>query len=131
MIVERALGASDELLKLFEDAITGVHRQRGGDALLESLGVDETTLDVLLNEGSLWLATGDNLWGFGVCSRRVIMGIYVEAAHRRQGIGRALANEMMRECLPVDAYALPGDRAMKSLYESFGWKARLLTMRAE
>jgi hypothetical protein len=29
----------------------------------------------------------------------------------------------------VDAYALPGDRAMKSLYESIGWKARLLTMR--
>ena len=27
------------------------------------------------------------------------------------------------------AWALPGDRATKSLYESVGWKARLLTMR--
>jgi hypothetical protein len=32
---------------------------------------------------------------------------------------------------PVDGLALPGDRATKSLYESFGWKARLLTMRGE
>ena len=130
-MVERALSRSDELLKQFEDAVAGVHRQRGGDAFLESLGVDETTLNVLLNEESIWVATSDGLRGFGVCSRRVIMGIYVESAHRRQGLGRALANEMMRECSPIDAYALPGDRAMKSLYESFGWKARLLTMRAE
>ena len=131
MIVERALSRSDELLKLFEEAVAGVHRQRGGEAFLESLGVDETTLDVLLKEESLWVATSDGLQGFGVCSRRVIMGIYVGSSQRRQGIGRALANEMMRACSPVDAYALPGDRAMKSLYESFGWKARLLTMRAE
>jgi hypothetical protein len=32
---------------------------------------------------------------------------------------------------PLDAFALPGDRAMKSLYESIGWKARLITMRGE
>ena len=131
MIVERAFGRSDALLKLFNDALANVQHQRGGAAFLESFGVDETTLDVLLDEECLWVATSDGLRGFGVCSRRIIMGLYVDSAHRRQGVGRALANEIMRACSPVDAYALPGDRAMKSLYESFGWKARLLTMRAE
>ena len=131
MIVERALGRSDELLRLYNDALASVQRQRGGDAFLESLGVDESTLDMLLHEKSLWVASSDGLKGFGVCSRSVIMGLYVDSTHRRQGIARAIANEIMRACSPVDAYALPGDRAMKSLYESFGWKARLLTMRAE
>lgn len=129
--VERAFGPSDDLNDLYRDALEGARRQRGGEAFLDSLGIDATTLDIWLDEESVWVAQDDRLRGFGVCSRQVIMGLYVDPTHRRSGIGRSLASEIIRECSPVDAYALPGDRAMKSLYESFGWKARLLTMRAE
>ena len=45
---------------------------------------------------------------------------------------RQLLHELVvGENPPKDGYALPGDRGMKSLYESLGWKARLLTMRGE
>ena len=56
--------------------------------------------------------------------------IYVAHDFRRQKIATTLVRALLSgDSAPVDAYALPGDRAMKSLYESIGWKARLLTMR--
>jgi hypothetical protein len=49
---------------------------------------------------------------------------------RRTKIATTMVRTLLESATPpVDAYALPGDRAMKSLYESIGWKARLLTMR--
>lgn len=116
---------------LFDAALATLVHKRGGRALLVSLGAEATSLDAYLADESLWVAREGSIVGFGVCRGPLILGLYVAPTVRRQGVARALVNEMIRESAPHDAYALPGDRAMKSLYESFGWKARLLTMRAE
>jgi GNAT superfamily N-acetyltransferase len=59
--------------------------------------------------------------------------LYVLPAYRRQGRGRALARAVVdwgaqRGCTGVDGSALPGNRAVKSFFESEGFTARLLVM---
>ena len=59
--------------------------------------------------------------------------LYVLPAHRRRGLGRALARAVVawgarRGCAGVDGSALPGNRAVKSFFESEGFTARLLVM---
>jgi hypothetical protein len=62
----------------------------------------------------------------------VVEGVFVDPRRRRQHVATELLRAVtMGEGAPRDGYALPGDRGMKSLYESLGWKARLLTMRGE
>ncbi|MDE3008682.1 MAG: GNAT family N-acetyltransferase [Acidobacteriota bacterium] len=131
VVVERAFAIDEELRGVFHDALKSAGRHRGGRAYLDSFGVDERALDALVDEESLWVARDGEVVGFGVCSGGVIMGLYVIPTRRRGGIARALVSEIIATMNPKDAHALPGDRAMKSLYESFGWKARLLTMRAD
>ena len=90
-------------------------------------------LEVLLSQGALWTASeGELIMGFVVYRSQMVEAVYVDPLFRRQGVARTLVSSL-RELTapPLDAFALPGDRAMKSLYESFGWKARLLTMHAE
>jgi hypothetical protein len=58
---------------------------------------------------------------------------YVEVGAREVGVGEALVNELLawfsaEGCTDVDALALPGDRRTKQLYETSGFKARLLTL---
>ena len=61
----------------------------------------------------------------------MLAALYVAPARRREGVGSRLARAVLEsDGAPSDAWALPGDRATKSLYESLGMKARLLTMRA-
>jgi len=61
--------------------------------------------------------------------------VYVDDQMRHLGHGPALGAAALAwldahsEVTQVDALALPGDRAMKSLLEKAGFKARLLTMR--
>lgn len=111
-------------------------RQRGGEELLATIrgeGPATDLLDYLIKAGRLWLASdGDVLKGLVVCHDRVVQMLYVDSRYRREGVARVMV-ESLRSLAntPLDAYALPGDRATKSLYESFGWKARLLTMRGE
>lgn len=57
----------------------------------------------------------------------------VEPDARSVGIGEAMMNELVdrlraRGCIGIDSRALPGDRATKNFFESFGLKARLLTV---
>ena len=59
---------------------------------------------------------------------------YVETDARGVGVGTALAESLLSwfsaaRCIAVDAPALPGDRAMKQLFESQGLSARLLVLR--
>ena len=63
----------------------------------------------------------------------VVDGCYVDPEARRVGVGRALLAGLVEwfagtHCRGIDAAALPGDRAMKSLLEASGFKARLITM---
>ncbi len=57
----------------------------------------------------------------------------VDAEIRGSGIGEAMMNLVVdlaraEDCVGVDAKALPGDRSHKNFFESFGLKARLLTV---
>lgn len=63
----------------------------------------------------------------------IISDLYVTADAREVAVGErlieaALAWCAQRGCVGVDALALPGNRATKNFFESFGFKARLLTV---
>jgi GNAT superfamily N-acetyltransferase len=108
--------------------------KRGGPALLETLGDTGQKGDLLaalVASSSLWIvAEKGDLKGFGIFRDGVVEAIYVSPESRRQKVATTLVRTLLAsDAPPLDAYALPGDRAMKSLYESLGWKARLLTMR--
>jgi GNAT superfamily N-acetyltransferase len=125
---------TSDLEALWHHAHRDVLAKRGGAALLETIqgaSSESEFLDEVIATSSLWAAEVDGkIRGFGLIRDGVVEAIYVEHSSRRQ----KLATKLVRSALggenpPVDAYALPGDRATKSLYESLGWKARLLTMR--
>ncbi|MEM7322380.1 MAG: GNAT family N-acetyltransferase [Actinomycetota bacterium] len=57
----------------------------------------------------------------------------VDAEIRGSGIGEAMMNMVVDEaraagCRGIDSVALPGDRSTKNFFESFGLKARMLTV---
>ncbi len=57
----------------------------------------------------------------------------VDAEARKAGIGEAMMNLLIdeskaRDCIGIDSVALPGDRHTKNFFESFGLKARMLTV---
>lgn len=57
----------------------------------------------------------------------------VDAEARKAGIGEAMMNHLVElateaGCVGIDSVALPGDRNTKNFFESFGLKARLLTV---
>lgn len=62
-----------------------------------------------------------------------IEALAVDPEARGAGIGEAMMDLLLSRlqdagCFGVDAEALPGDRATKNFFESFGLKARLLTV---
>jgi ribosomal protein S18 acetylase RimI-like enzyme len=62
-----------------------------------------------------------------------IEALTVAPEARGVGIGEAMMNLVLGElraagCVGVDSRALPGDRETKNFFESFGLKARLLTV---
>ena len=63
----------------------------------------------------------------------VISDIWVQPEAREVGVGEALAESVIawcteRKCVGIDSMALPGNRATKNFFETFGIKARLLTV---
>lgn len=80
--------------------------------------------------------------GYGTCRTLPMLGgerlgliedLYVSPEHRRHGVGRAMAQILTawcadQGCTGVDAWALPGSRAVKSFFESGRFKARVLVM---
>lgn len=136
MKVEVAAEPSEDLRRLFATAMRHAASHRGGPAMLATI-LEDRSSDAFLNDavsqGSILVALdGDTMVGFALCRDGVLEAIYVAKHSRRQGIARRLVKAAVGASGQLlDAYALPGDRATKSLFESFGWKARLLTMRAE
>jgi len=63
----------------------------------------------------------------------VITDLFVEEGAREVGVGEAIAEELVafcveRECVGIDAIALPGHRAAKNFFEEQHFTARMLTM---
>jgi ribosomal protein S18 acetylase RimI-like enzyme len=61
----------------------------------------------------------------------VVTDIYVEPEARAVGLGEVLIDAVLawcgeRGCVGVDALALPGNRATKNFFETFGFTARAL-----
>lgn len=96
----------------------------------QAVAVVGTYDDVVFGYGIAQIESlGDNKLGR-------ILHLAVEPEIRKSGIGEAMMNLLIAElkglgCSRVDAYALPGDRHTKNFFESFGLKARLLTVHKE
>jgi GNAT superfamily N-acetyltransferase len=132
--VTLAAGITPDLSELWDRAHRDVLTKRGGGALIATLtnGMPEhDLLGVVVASGSLWTyEDSEGLKGFALCRASLVEAVYVAHEYRRQKIATSLVRALIDSSTPpIDAYALPGDRGMKSLYESIGWKARLLTMR--
>jgi len=136
MNVQCASVVTVDLQELWEHALKRLLHHRGGEALYSSMRRDVASsdlLETLVGEGFVWtIANEEQLLGFAVVRENVVEGIFVDHDSRRQKVATTLLNALVVSvAAPRDGFALPGDRGMKSLYESFGWKARLLTMRGE
>lgn len=120
---------------------------RGGE-LLGALHAGQATVDAWAAEGpsrilligvfagaTVGLATG-HLPGEALADGRHLGRVdccYVEPGAREVGVGTALVEGLLswfvaQGCTDIDALALPGDRATKQLYETAGFKARLLVL---
>jgi GNAT superfamily N-acetyltransferase len=63
----------------------------------------------------------------------VVSDLYVEPEARGVGVGEAMMTDLVawceeRGCVGVDSLALPGDRATKNFFESFGLVARAIVV---
>jgi ribosomal protein S18 acetylase RimI-like enzyme len=133
--------ANDAVASFLGRAFSALRAHRGGSALeidaFRAVGAasGEEFADLLARQNGLVGAYADgNLVAVALVHRDsgTLMGIFVDPDFRRQGVGRRLLTHLLEsEQAPYDAWTLPGDRSSKSLFESAGWKARRLTMRAE
>ena len=105
-------------------------RSRAASALSdpERAGCAVGEFDGIVFGYSVWAI--ESLDGGGTLGRLHDFAVHPDA--RGVGIGEAMMNLIVadleeRGCVGVDAWALPGDRATKNFFESFGLKARLLT----
>jgi ribosomal protein S18 acetylase RimI-like enzyme len=134
--VLRANSVSDELRDLWDHAIKRLKNHRGGPELYTTIRRDvdeESLLTYVVTSGALWTISDEKrVLGFALVRDEVVEGVFVHHEQRRQRVATTLLRALVAgENAPKDGLALPGDRGMKSLYESLGWKARLLTMRGE
>jgi hypothetical protein len=136
----RRAESRDSLDHLIEGAHARALGARGGVALLEQLWGSEIRLDEVrgalegsVREGHVWVALeGEQIVAGALVRQNCVQVIWVQPGHRRHRVASSMLQTLLNsDVAPVDAWALPGDRATKSLYESVGWKARLLTMRGE
>ena len=136
MNVQLARTSSPELLDLLATAQKGLLSHRGGAQLLATIRGNYSTdeyLDHLISERALWiLEDHGGVQAFAIYRGDLIEALYVVPSARRGGCAKLMLRTLLAlESPPKDAYALPGDRGTKSIYESIGWKARLLTMRGD
>lgn len=89
--------------------------------------------------------SNESVVGFGAAEIRllpaggtlgILTDLYVEPEARRGGVGEGVLAMLAdfccgRDCVGIDALALPGQRAAKSFFEKMGFTARLLVMHRE
>ncbi len=139
------LDAVDQVARRVEAAMV---TQRGGDLLLageKGRGSVRERMARAIDASDAWAIVGcyDGVvlgWALAEVEllpdgRRVgvIEGIAVDPEARSAGIGEAMMDLVLAElegagCIGADSRALPGDRETKNFFESFGLKARLLTV---
>lgn len=91
----------------------------------------------------IWVGTiDDTIVGYAVCRLEVlrtgellasVSDLYVTEGAREVAIGETMMDAIVqwceaRQCVGIDALALPGNRQTKNFFETFGFKARLLTV---
>jgi GNAT superfamily N-acetyltransferase len=134
---------------LLADALDHLHALRGGAALLEAIGVPEAVTagalasalcgDALVGVSTLVAEAEGAVAGVAVLVRTGrgfdLLGVHAAKSSRRQRVGTTLLETARGiaagEGVPFEALALPGDQTSKSLFESMGFKARLLRMSAD
>lgn len=149
MEAARPAGANDldRLLALYAAAADELRSQKGGDVWWrhDRRPDPETSLaDALADPDQLVLAgTIDSaVVGMAVVGTEVlhdgrllgvVTDIYVEPDARSVGVGEALITEAVawcraKGCVGVDGLALPGARATKNFFETFGFTARAIVV---
>jgi hypothetical protein len=136
VFVQLTSEVSDDLRALWDHALKRLSNHRGGPELYNTIRrdvADDELLDHVVTSGLVWTVSDQSgLLGFALVRDQIVEGVFVEHERRRERVATTLLRALVAgESPPKDGYALPGDRGMKSLYESLGWKARLLTMRGE
>ena len=105
-----------------------------GDRLRSALDSDDAIVVVGTYDSVVFgygLAAIEPLIGGGLLAR--LEHLVVDREARKSGIGEAMMNLLLERaaaagCVGLDSVALPGDRDTKNFFESFGLKARLLTV---
>jgi GNAT superfamily N-acetyltransferase len=101
--------------RLREELASPVHRVLIGDLDDVAMAYAVARVDVLPDGGRLGVVTD----------------LYVEPGARSVGLGERLMDDLVawcaaEGCFGVDSLALPGDRATKNFFESFGLVARAI-----
>ncbi|MEZ5137927.1 MAG: GNAT family N-acetyltransferase [Acidimicrobiales bacterium] len=143
-------GDLDAIARLAEAARDELAAQRGGPVWRAQLGrpdpVERSFADQLgapVARGSAVVGTIDGtVVGYGISSIEVlgdgtrlavVSDLYVDPEARGIGIGEAMMDLLVEHARSVgargiDALALPGDRATKNFFETFGLKARAIVV---
>ena len=135
------------LVPLADQARRSVRTERGGAALLADLGLDGDVVSPRVDSPDdstcVWSATIDDVVvGYLTAeldrTTRVvtIREVWVEDGAREIGAGEGLVSAALAWAITeganaVDAYALPGARSVKNLYERLGLTARVITVRRD
>ena len=149
-VVARPAGPDDgsEIVRLLADALAAVAGERGGDAWL-STGAATRPLDAfatgeLADDGAVILLGLIDDVPVGLLHARldrwrdgavvtVVHHLFVEPGAREVGVGEALLDAAIewaraRDSAAIESLALPGDRALKNMFERFGLVARAIVV---
>ena len=146
----RPAGSADiaRVAELCRKARAELAPQRGGAIMIQREArpepVEESLTAILSDDGRrLWAGTlAEEIVGYAAARVEplfdgrplgVVEDLYVEPEARAVGVGECLVEVLLawcsqRECVGVDAHALPGSRATKNFFEESGFTARLLVM---
>ena len=139
---------ADAIVKIRDDQLETIVDERGGNLFVHremgNTPVDLRLKAALADEDKFVVVGtyGDVVFGYGWVSIVTLddgsllgqaVEFVVDAKIRKTGIGEAMMDLIIekltkRGCIGVDSFALPGDRNTKNFFESFGLKARMLTV---